>query len=244
MTHEGTIYLDFDCVSHDYQIDSAQSPSLVKYVLELDAGLGDWLFLAADRVYPGEPWSSPGNSMLRRLCGWVLRGEDFPELHNAPDSQRIFEQLHKVRDYMAEAYASRSFERHCYPDFPLAAQQWKEQRYQVISFSATQSKQRQSRILGFAAPDCLVVPIYLRGNDLAINLNRLSSHFPQEPHRSFLIVDAMRYRLAAECRRERIITVLVDRQWVQKPYLESGYGLYVRDLSDFDPENELKREYL
>lgn len=59
----------------------------------------------------------------------------------------------------------------------------------------------------------------------------------------FFIIEAMHFPLAAEWRRKQTRTVLVDGQWVQKSYLERGYGLYVGALADFDPIHELKREY-
>ena len=114
---------------------------------------------------------------------------------------------------------------------------------QVISFSTVHSQERQDRILALAVPNCHVVPVALHGDDSDASLDYLLGHFPQDPSRCFLILDADRYPLAAACRRKRIKSVLVDRYWVPEPYLERGYGYYIRVLTDFNPDQELARDY-
>jgi hypothetical protein len=244
MSYEGTIYLDFDCASHDYQVDSAESADLVHYILDLDPDLEASLFSAVDRLYPKERWSSPGNSMLRRLCGWIFQEDEFPELRGAPDSLSILERIQRVRDCMTMALSSRDFERHYYRDFPAATRRWRDQKYQVISFSTVHSQQeRQNRILELAVPDCHVVPVALPGDDSDAFLDYLLGHFPQDPSRCFLILAADRYILATAWRRKRIKSILVDRHWVPEPYLMRGYGYYIRALTDFNPDQELTRDY-
>lgn len=243
MSSQRTIYLDFACTAQDYLVDSADSPGLLTYVLDGNAGLEEWFTSALGRVYPNEPWSSPGNSMFRRLCAWVSAGEDFPEVQGHPDCPAIVERLEHVRGLMMGAWTSRSFEHHYYSDFPVALHRWQEAGYRVIMFNLAGSEQRQRRVLELAIPDGARRPVVLADGASGAILDDLAREVSALPDRCYLVVDAQRYGAVAEWRRRRLKVVLLDRRWVEMPYLERGYGLNIGALTDFDPEHEAAREY-
>ncbi len=243
MSVEGTIFLDLDCVSRYYHVVSAKSSGLVKFVLDRDHELGNSLYDALDKVYPNYPWSSPGNSMIRRLCGWVFSLDKYPEVQDFPDGQAILDQIQHARDLVNEAFASRDFERHYYVDFPPAARLWSEQGYRVILFSTVDTERWQRIILELPAPGLKIIPVLLDTDDSSATLRDLATYFPEDPDRCFLILNCAKYEIAAEWRRKRVRTILVDRDWVSTPYIETGYGLYVSKLTDIDPNKESEREY-
>ncbi len=243
MNGEGTIFLDLDCVSHYYHVDSAESPGLVRFVLDRDQELAGSLFEALDKVYPNYPWSSPGNSMMRRLCGWIFSLDDYPEVKDFPDGEAILDQIQHARDLVNQAFISRDFERHFYPDFPPAARLWTEQGYRVILFSTVNSERWQRIIRELPVFDSKIMPVLLASDDSADVLRDLASYFPEDPDRCFLILKYVKSTIASEWRRKRVRTILVDREWTVTSYLEPGYGLYVSKLTDIDPNKESEREY-
>lgn len=243
MSIEGTIFLDLDCVSHDYHVDSAESSGLVKFVLDRDHKLGNALYDALDQVYPNYRWSSPGNSMTRRLSGWIFSLDKYPEVQDFPDGQAILDQIQHARNLVNEAFASRDFERHYYPDFPPAARLWTEQGYRVILFSTVDSKRWQRIILELPALGFRITPVLLETDASTATLRELATYFPEDPDRCFLILECAKYNIATEWRRKRVRTILLDRGWVPTPHIETGYGLYVSKLTDIDPNKESEHEY-
>lgn len=243
MSVEGTIFLDLDCVSQHYQVDSAKSPGLVRFVLDRDQELAGSLFEALDLVYPNYPWSSPGNSMMRRLCGWIFSLDDFPEVKGFSDGQRISDQIQYARELVNQAFISREFERHYCPDVHPAARLWTEQGYRVILFSNQNTERWRRMISEVPDLDLKVTPVLLETDDSATMLRDLAKHFPEDPERCFLIVGCSKYQAATAWRLKRIRTILVDRNWTQTPHLETGYSLYVTELTDIDPNKESEREY-
>lgn len=237
----GTIFLDFACVSRAIaykQIETADSPLLMRYLLDREENqtLSRSLFAAIDRVYPDYPWSSPGDSIIRRLHLWSSRQDRFPEIQQDPEAGTILSQLRELREAMTGAFASREFDQHFYPDVPEAVGMWIEQGYRVITFSAC-SEQEQLSILSLAVPDRSLVATSLDEGRADTAMLTLLARFPEEPARCSLVSE--NYLLAGAARRHRVKPVLLDRRWMQEPYWETGHSLNVGKLTDIDPDMEM-----
>lgn len=179
--------------------------------------------------------------MVRRLCGWILREESFPELHRVAERVDIHKRIQKVRDRMTEAFASRDFETHYFSDFPLSVRKWIEERYRVVLFSSVEAERRLERVLKGAVPEFGVIPFTYRTSDTDEIVRHLVEGFPDDPNCCFVI--SGNYRLGEQARLFGIRSILVDRNWVSQPYLEPGYGLNICVLSDFVPDDEKEQDY-
>jgi phosphoglycolate phosphatase-like HAD superfamily hydrolase len=231
MGNAGTIFLAFDCVSGRFYVDSADSAPLMRYVLEQERHrtLSKALFEAVNRVYPHSA------SMVRKLYVWLLSPKLCRELQRDADAHTIESQLQQLRDLMAEAFASRAFERHFYPDVTEAVGKWSDRGYGVVVFSQC-SEDEQQRILKLAAPDRSVVATSLEEDGPDATVEMLLARFPEEPTRCLLV--AQDYLLVRAARHQRMRPVSLDRGWVLEPYIEKGYSLNIGTLIDLDLDTD------
>lgn len=239
---DGTLLIHFDCISNDYRVTAEDSPGMVHFVFDQAPELGRMLGESIDRVYPDYQWSSPGDSMFRRACGWILHTNRFPEILQSPDHELILRTIRQVQERMAAEFAAGAHREHFWPDVPAAMREW-ARRYNLVSFSTTRSVVRQRHILRLAAAESEVRMLALRTDaPEALLQDLLSSAFFSDNNECLLIVPAHEHSLASTGRQHGIPTVLVDREWGTTPYYEPAYGMYVPNLAGFDPSVELARK--
>jgi len=231
------ILLELEALSKHYPIPPgfapADSPSVLRFVLDQDPELARNLTEALYSAFPDHVWSSPGGSEFRKLLGWVLQADpSLSRVEELPDKDAILEWIAEARRRVSIAAGKGAYRRHHWPDAPEALRRWNEDGHRLSVFSRTRPLEDQELVMGTVAPN-LEVELLGKG------VPDFGALRPQDDP-LLLVLDVGSVDLAPEADRHGIPTAIVDRQWSLEPY-RVGPRYFVPDLGAIDPAHEASR---
>jgi len=211
------------------------------YILHTRPDLKNPLEEAAYRIEKEGKERGYGFHRNRKIDNW-LNNDKNPDLPKTPAP--IINIIEQLREAMAEAFDTKSYERYFNPEFPAACQLWVEQNYRIISFCSGSSPAEQNQIFDLAFPGNKITTLNLKAADSYSAFSELYAFFPEEKNRCFLLVSSSDYKFTFAWRQQKLKTILLENQAMRpKPYLERGYSLQIGSLIDFNPDQEVQRDY-
>jgi hypothetical protein len=183
---------------------------------------------------------APGchQNVFRIINNWV-KDDYISDLPKTP--AHITDTIIRLREIMAKAFETKSYELHFNPEFPVAVRLWFEKKFLVVTFSDDHSETKQKQILNLAIPSNEIKSVKLEKVDADSVVNDLAAYFPEDKNRCFLLLPDSRYESTFHWRKKKMKTVQVGS--APKLYLERGYSLMISQLTDFNPELEMQRDY-
>lgn len=240
MNASGIIFLHFNLVHSHFPVESPTCLYLARNVLReqpdfkriFDEAI---LKIKLERTEPGS----------HQHYFWILRNwlenDTNPELPKTP--AHLSDTITKFRKLMAEAYETKSYEHYVEPDFSDAFRLWSEQNFRVITFSEELAEADQKEIVDLAIPGNDLKYLKLDKTDADSIFRELSAYFPEDRDRCFLLLSDSSYKTTYPWRKQKLKTVLLGSLAPDKPRLEHGYSLHISKLTDFNPEQEVQREF-